>query len=218
MSLVPAAELMNRTYRRQRYVYNITRKYYLLGRDRMIATLDPPDGGCVLEIGCGTGRNLIVAAREFPGARFFGIDVSTEMLTTAIGAISRAGLSSRIRVAHADATRLDAARLFGRPQFDRIFISYSLSMIPDWRSAFDIAFRHLTPGGELRIVDFGGQEGLPPLFRTALRRWLALFHVHPIDGLEAFLRKRSAENEAVLSFERPWRGYAQCAVMRRPAA
>jgi S-adenosylmethionine-diacylgycerolhomoserine-N-methlytransferase len=217
MSLVPAAELMNRTYRRQRHVYNFTRKYYLLGRDSMIATLNPPDGGCVVEIGCGTGRNLIVAARKFPHARFFGIDVSTEMLTSAINAISRAGLSSRIRVAHADATRLDAASVFGRPQFERIFISYSLSMIPDWRAAFDAAFRHLAPGGELRIVDFGGQEGLPPLFRTALRRWLALFHVHPIDGLEAFLRQRSLGRDAALTFERPWRGYAQYAIMRRRA-
>jgi S-adenosylmethionine-diacylgycerolhomoserine-N-methlytransferase len=71
MSVVPAAELMNRTYRLQRHVYNFTRKYYLLGRDRMIATLDPPNAGCVLEIGCGTGRNLIVAARAFPNAQFF---------------------------------------------------------------------------------------------------------------------------------------------------
>jgi len=217
MSLLSAAELMNRTYRRQRYVYNITRKYYLLGRDHLIASLDPPDGGHVLEIGCGTGRNLIVAARQFPRARFFGIDVSTEMLTTAIASISRAGLSSRIRVAHADATRFAAASLFGTPQFERIFISYSLSMIPDWRGAFDVAVRHLAPGGELRIVDFGGQEGLPLLFRTVLRRWLALFHVHPIDGLEAFLRQRSIEAEAALTFERPWRGYAQYAVLRRRA-
>ena len=217
MSLFSAAELMNRTYRRQRYVYNITRKYYLLGRDHLIASLNPPDSAHVLEIGCGTGRNLIVAARQFPRAGFFGIDVSTEMLTTAIASISRAGLSSRIRVAHADATRLDAASLFGTPQFERIFISYSLSMIPDWRSAFDVALRHLAPGGELRIVDFGGQEGLPPLFRTVLRRWLALFHVDPIDGLEAFLRQRSTEAKAALIFERPWRGYAQYAVLRRHA-
>jgi len=44
MALTPAAELMNRTYRHQRHVYDFTRKYYLLGRDRVIASLDPPDG------------------------------------------------------------------------------------------------------------------------------------------------------------------------------
>jgi S-adenosylmethionine-diacylgycerolhomoserine-N-methlytransferase len=140
------------------------------------------------------------------------------MLATAVAAISRAGLSSRIQVAHADATRLDTAGLFRRSQFERIFISYSLSMIPDWRSAFVNAFRHLAPGGELRIVDFGGQEGLPHLFRATLRRWLALFHVHPIDGLETFLREHCIASDATLSFERPWRGYAQYTVIRRRAS
>jgi S-adenosylmethionine-diacylgycerolhomoserine-N-methlytransferase len=217
MALTPAAELMNRTYRHQRHVYDFTRKYYLLGRDQVIASLDPPDGGRVLEIGCGTGRNLVAAAQRFPGASFFGVDVSTEMLASAIRAISRAGLASRVRVANADATRLDAAALFGTPQFDRIFISYSLSMIPDWQGAVDVAFSLLATSGELRIVDFGGQERLPPLVRTALRRWLALFHVTPCDGLEAFLRRRSVDYDAALSFERPWRGYAQCAALRRRA-
>src|ERR1700733_2847143 len=75
-----AAELMDRTYRHQRHVYDFTRKYYLLGRDPMIAELCPGDGDRVLEIGCGTGRNLTAAARRFPGAHFFGVDVSNAML------------------------------------------------------------------------------------------------------------------------------------------
>ena len=206
---------MNRVYRHQRHFYDFTRKYYLLGRDQLIASLDPPDGGRVLEIGCGTGRNLIAAAQRFRGANFFGVDVSSQMLTTAVRAISRAGLASRIRVANADATRLDASALFGTPRFDRIFISYSLSMIPDWQGAVDVALSLLAPSGELKIVDFGSQERLPSWVRRALRHWLALFHVTPRDGLEAFLRQRSAEYGAALTFERPWRGYAQCAVLRR---
>ena len=35
---------MDRIYRRQRHVYDLTRKYYLLGRDRLIADLDVPRG------------------------------------------------------------------------------------------------------------------------------------------------------------------------------
>ena len=81
---------MNRMYRRQRHIYDGTRRYYLLGRDQLIADLRPGAGANVLEIGCGTGRNLVLAARRYPDARFFGIDVSTEMLTSAISAISRA--------------------------------------------------------------------------------------------------------------------------------
>ena len=215
MTVAPAMELMNRTYRHQRYVYDFTRKYYLLGRDRLIAELGARDGARVLEIGCGTGRNLIAAARRYPGARLFGVDVSTEMLTSAIGSISRAGLAARISVAHGDATRLDPAALFGTAQFDRVFVSYSLSMIPQWRSVLDAAMALLAPGGELRIVDFGGQEGLPGTFRALLRRWLALFHVTPCDELEGTLRACAAAAGVSLAFARPYRGYAQYAVLRR---
>src|ERR1700759_4534130 len=103
---------MNRMYRRQRHIYDGTRRYYLLGRDQLIADLRPKAGASVLEIGCGTGRNLVLAARRHPEARFFGIDVSTEMLTSAIAAISRRGLDGQIRVAHGDGTAFDPKTLF----------------------------------------------------------------------------------------------------------
>src|SRR5262245_11531474 len=72
------AALMDGVYCHQRHVYDVTRKYYLLGRDRMLAGLDVPPGGGVLELGCGTGRNLLLAARRYRDARFFGLDISTE--------------------------------------------------------------------------------------------------------------------------------------------
>src|ERR1700688_648640 len=96
---VEATRRMNRMYRRQRHIYDGTRRYYLLGRDQMISGLRPDAGASVLEIGCGTGRNLVLGSRLYPSARIFGIDVSTEMLTSAIAAISRTGLTSRVRVA-----------------------------------------------------------------------------------------------------------------------
>ena len=138
---------MNRMYRRQRHIYDGTRRYYLLGRDRLISDLQPTPGASVLEIGCGTGRNLVLAAGLYPAARFFGIDVSTEMLTSAISAVSRRGLTERIRVAHGDGTAFDPQLLFGVPAFDHVMISYSLSMIPDWRGVLHAAARRLTPGG-----------------------------------------------------------------------
>jgi S-adenosylmethionine-diacylgycerolhomoserine-N-methlytransferase len=208
---------MNRIYRRQRHIYDVTRKYYLLGRDALIAQLRPEPGTRVLEIGCGTGRNLILAARRYPDARFFGIDVSTEMLTSAIEAIARAGLSARVRVAHADATAFDPEKLFGAARFERIFISYSLSMIPAWDKVLESAVAQLAPGGELHIVDFGGQQGLPSWFRTALRRWLALFHVSPRDDFEEVLLAQAREMGAGVRIERPYRDYAQYARLRMPA-
>ena len=68
------ARRMDRMYRLQRHVYDATRKYYLFGRDAAIQGLDIPPDGSVLEIGCGTGRNLALIGRLFPQARLFGLD------------------------------------------------------------------------------------------------------------------------------------------------
>ena len=108
-----AALLMDKMYRRQRHIYDLSRKYYLIGRDEAISRLRPASGELVLEIGCGTGRNLVKAARTYPRAKFFGIDVSREMLDTAAASIARARLSSRITIARADATAFDPMLLFG---------------------------------------------------------------------------------------------------------
>jgi S-adenosylmethionine-diacylgycerolhomoserine-N-methlytransferase len=213
---VDAAGRMNRMYRRQRHIYDGTRCYYLLGRDRLIADLRPDAGASVLEIGCGTGRNLVLAARLHPAARFFGIDVSTEMLTSATTAISRRGLTDRIRVAHGDGTGFDPLTLFGMQSFDHVTISYSLSMIPDWRRVLEEAASHLKPGGSLHIVDFGDQERLPEVARVLLRRWLAMFDVTPRDDLERVLSATADVSGANLRFERPFRGYAQYAVLTFP--
>ena len=69
----------------------------------------------MLEIGCGTGRNLVHAARLYPDARFFGIDVSTEMLTSAISAISRRDLTNEFASRMATAPAFNPQVLFGIP-------------------------------------------------------------------------------------------------------
>ena len=152
------------------------------------------------------------AARLYPDARFFGIDISTEMLTSAISAISRRDLSEQIRVAHGDGTAFNPQVSFGIAQFDHVMISYSLSMIPDWRQVLQAAASRLKPGGRLHVVDFGNQERLPGIARTLLQRWLALFDVTPRDDLERELSVMAKTSGADLTFERPFRGYAQYAV------
>jgi S-adenosylmethionine-diacylgycerolhomoserine-N-methlytransferase len=210
---VGATDRMNRMYRWQRHIYDGTRRYYLLGRNQMIANLWPAPGASILEIGCGTGRNLVLAAHRYPEARLFGVDVSTEMLTSAISAISRRGLTQRIRVAHGDATAFDPQTLFGVPAFDHVMISYSLSMIPDWNRVLEAAVGRLNPGGQLHIVDFGNQAGWPAMTRGLLLRWLAMFDVTPRDDLERVLAGAAKSSGGDLRFERPFRGYAQYAVL-----
>ena len=63
---VETTDRMNRMYRRQRHIYDGTRRYYLLGRDPLIAKLKPEAGANVLEVGCGTGRNLCLPPAGSP--------------------------------------------------------------------------------------------------------------------------------------------------------
>lgn len=209
------ADLMDGVYRWQRHVYDLTRKYYLLGRDRMIDRLDVPQGGSVLELGCGTGRNIALAARRNPHAHWFGLDISAEMLATARITLVRNGLADRARLAQGDATDFDAEVLFGRPGFDRVFISYALSMIPDWQACVAQALTVVKPGGSLHIVDFGSQERLPGWFGSLLRAWLGKFHVSPRDSLRELLESECRRTGASLEFETLFRGYAVRAMIRR---
>jgi S-adenosylmethionine-diacylgycerolhomoserine-N-methlytransferase len=207
------AELMDGVYRWQRHIYDLTRKYYLLGRDRLIDGLDVPQDGTVLELGCGTGRNIALAARRYPDARFFGLDISAEMLETATAAIAREGLADKVKLARGDATDFDANDLFGIEHFDRVFVSYSLSMIPGWEKTVTAALAALAPGGSLHVVDFGQQEGLPLWFRALLRGWLRKFHVTPRASLRDVLESESERAGATFRFRTLYRGYAWLGVI-----
>jgi S-adenosylmethionine-diacylgycerolhomoserine-N-methlytransferase len=206
---------MNRVYRQQRHIYDLTRKYFLLGRDTLIAELHPPSGGSILEIGCGTGRNLITAARAYPDARLFGLDISSAMLATARANIRHAGLESRIALALGDAAHFNAKALFGRGDFDRVFFSYSLSMIPTWRAALQQGLTVVSLSGRLFVVDFGQQQRLPAWFKRLLLAWLSRFHVEPRAELHAALCELAAAAPGELTFHQLYRDYARFAELAR---
>ncbi|WP_322895312.1 MULTISPECIES: class I SAM-dependent methyltransferase [unclassified Yoonia] len=202
------AELMDQTYRYQRRIYDATRAFYLLGRDHLIAHLDPPKGGKVLEIACGTGRNLDHIARRYPDSVLYGLDISEEMLRSA-----RAKLGDRAVLAQGDACHFDPNLLFGVAQFDRIIFSYSLSMIPDWTGALAQALQHLAPGGSLHLVDFGRQHRLPGLAKRGLNAWLARFHVSPRHDLPQIVADLTARHGLTLQVTDLHGSYAQHAVL-----
>lgn len=206
---------MDGIYKYQRHIYDATRKYYLLGRDILINELRPDDGSTVLEVGCGTGRNLIQAARRSPNAKFIGFDISPTMLDTARKSIARAGLSKRIDVYQADATAFTLSELCGEQQVSRVFISYALSMIPLWRQVLPKALEAVGPGGRLCILDFGQQQACPGWFKTMLFAWLRQFSVHPRAELEPELIKLARLSGASLELRRLYRGYADYAVITK---
>ena len=210
-----AAERMDRMYRYQRYIYDATRRHYLLGRSTLINGLIPPDDGAVLEIGCGTGWNLVRAANTYPAATFHGFDVSTTMLVKARNSIHRSGHSGRIMIAQADATAFSGQDTFGRDSYDRIYASYTLSMIPDWVKAVECALDHLAPAGAFHIVDFGSAGDLPAFARVGLHAWLKRFDVVPRTSLRRELSRLAASRQLELFHTELYRGYAQYAVLTR---
>ena len=185
---------MDRMYRFQRYFYDFTRKYYLLGRDRLLTEMDVQPGERVLEAGCGTGRNLIILAKQHPETHFYGLDASAAMLETAKAKVDAANVQNIVlKTALADDFTYDKTFDLVEP-FDKIFFSYSISMIPVWRESIHNALQNLKPGGKLFIVDFYDQRDLPNWFRILLQNWLRRFHVeHPPD-LIGFLKDLEDRN------------------------
>jgi S-adenosylmethionine-diacylgycerolhomoserine-N-methlytransferase len=206
---------MDKMYRYQRHIYDATRAYYLLGRDKLIADLAPPAGGLVLEVGCGTGRNIVKAAAKYPNARFLGVDISEEMLRSAQLAVARRGVEDRVSLLQADAVALN--RSIARPQqgFERIYFSYTLSMIPAWQDALKNAVEFLAPSGRIHIVDFGQGEGLPAAGVVALRKWLRAFGVNPRDNLRGVLSQTAENAGLTFNIASSHRGYAVHAVMKK---
>lgn len=204
------AALMDSLYRGQRHIYDLTRKYYLFGRDRLISRLEAGPGTAVLEIGCGTGRNLAHVARVWPGTALHGLDLSAEMLKSA-----RAALGAGAMLAEGDATAFAAMPLFGRADFDRVILSYALSMIPDWKAALDQAVSVLGPGGSLHVVDFGDLGGLPVPLRAGLRAWLRWFHVTPRHDLAEHAASLAARRRMTCRSRRGPFGYYRLITITR---
>ncbi|MGD9507830.1 MAG: class I SAM-dependent methyltransferase [Geminicoccaceae bacterium] len=188
---------MARMYRPQKHIYDLTRRYYLLGRDRLIAGLDLRPGQSVLDIGCGTGRNLALIGVRWPDARLYGLDAAEPMLEVARTRLRRGGV--RATLAHGVAETLDPAATFGSLGFDHVTISYCLSMVDDPAAAIRAATAALRPGGTLHVVDFGDMTGLPAWFARFMRGWLARFHVRHRPEILPTLRRTAQQRGASLA-------------------
>jgi len=212
-SSADAADAMNRMYRYTRHVYDASRRFYLFGRDSLIREMDVRDGDTVVEIGCGTARNLIKLARRYPGAKCFGIDAAHVMIETAEKNIDKAGLTDRITVRQGLAQDL-TPEMFDRGEpFDVTYFSYSLSMIPPWKESVDAAVAATRPGRTMYSVDFWDQSGYPAWFRAVLQKWLDLFHVHFHPELLEYLKQVAQQQGGELHLKPIGKQYAYIAAV-----
>lgn len=173
------AERLRRFYGPQAGAYDDFRERLLQGRAELIARLPVPRGGYVVELGAGTGRNVeFFGPRIERAARVDLVDLCTPLLDLAR---KRHAARPNVRAVEADATtyRPDAPA-------DCVYLSYALTMIPDWRATIANAVAMLKPGGLLGVVDFYVSEARPAegLLRHALPtrafwpRWFGHDGVH----------------------------------------
>jgi len=163
---------LNRYYSKVLPWYDASRKLFLFGRDAMLREIQSRRPRRVIEIGCGTGRNLAVLARSLPETDFGGVEPCDSMREHAAQRYPWITLSSDL-VERADVHGL----LPGAP--DVIFFSYSLSMIQDKEGAIEHCRSALAPGGVLYVLDFNDQVRMGRAGRALFSRWLRLFHVFP---------------------------------------
>jgi ubiquinone/menaquinone biosynthesis C-methylase UbiE len=117
-------------------------------RPRAVARLDLKAGDRVLEIGCGTGRNLAFLSRAVgPNGRVYGIDLSEGMLAKARSACEKGGLTN-VTLIQSDASEYELPE-----PVDGAIFSLSYAVMRDRKQALRYAWRQLKPGGRMVMLD-----------------------------------------------------------------
>lgn len=176
------AERLQAFYAPQADRYDAFRARLLHGRQELIDELGFPAGARVVELGCGTGSSLERMGRQVAGlASLQLVDLCPALLGVAR---QRAEGLDNVQVIEADATRWQPAA-----PVDIVFMSYALTMIPDWRGVIANAHAMLRPGGRIGIVDFHLPAAGSALGNRFWRSWFGHDGVHLSDEHLPALRR-----------------------------
>lgn len=159
-----------------------------IGRIFGLQTADPSKAR-VLELGCGTGTNLIAMAQIYPEAEFVGVDASGRQIEDGLTAVGETGLGN-VRLIHADIAEL--GNDIG--MFDYIITHGIYSWVPTKvRDAIiRISKEHLNPAG-IAYISYNSLPGWR--MRGALREMM-LMHTSSIADLPG----KVAQAKALLKF------------------
>lgn len=162
------AEGLARFYGPQAEHYDRFRERLLQGRAALMEALRLMPGERVVELGAGTGRNAEFYADRIPAlASLELVDLCRPLLAQAR---RRAARWPNVRVIEADATHYRPAE-----PVDCVYLSYALTMIPDWAGTLENALAMLRPGGRLGVVDFYVAESPPPPGLVRHSPWTRMF-------------------------------------------
>ena len=133
----------------------VTASFAGIGNPHAIGRIAP--GAVVLDVGCGAGTDLLLAAhRTGPAGRAIGIDMTEGMRRRAAAGAAACGLT-HVEVRDGDATRLPVADA----SIDVVISNGVLNLVPEKRHAIAEIARVLKPGGRLQIADIVIREVLP---------------------------------------------------------
>lgn len=182
----PAAQAgkMQSYYRWHAKIYDATRWTFLLGRSSILRKLPAPrPGNTLLEVGCGTGRNLRELGLLYPELYLIGVDVSSDMLNRA----GKATQDISRRLLLFEKPYAPGAFSLDKP-VDYVLFSYALTMFnPGWEDAIQRAWDDLVPGGHIAVVDFHRTPS------ATFAWWMAQNHVRMDGQLLPLLRSTFKE-------------------------
>ncbi len=202
------AERLAAFYGPQASQYDAFRERLLHGRGEMIDSLVSTlaesrgtlDGAHVVELGGGTGRNLLFLGDRLRSlGRVDLVDLCAPLLEEAR---RRTVGMDQVHVSEADACTWRPAE-----PVDAVYFSYSLTMIPDWVAAMDNAIAMLKPGGVLGVVDFYVSSATPPAglvqhsaaARAFWPRWFSHDGVRPNPEHLLRLREKLPDHQLIES-------------------
>lgn len=153
-----------------------------LVRGRAVQALDLKNDATVLELGCGTGRNLpFLKDSVGEKGKIVGFDYSLDMLSAAGGLVRKNGWKN-VTLIQGDAAVLD----MDEPVFDGVLSVLAVSAIPNWQEALLRCHEVLRPGGILSVCDaclfHGPLKVLNPLIRLFYRKYAAWDPTRDIPG------------------------------------
>lgn len=112
-------------------------------------------GDTVLDLGCGAGIDLLLAAEKTgPTGRVVGVDVSDDMLARAKANIDRAGLADRVSLRQGVIENLPV----DDASVDWVISNCVVNLSPDKPRVFSEIVRTLKPGGRILIADLVADE------------------------------------------------------------
>ncbi|MGH7824920.1 MAG: methyltransferase domain-containing protein [Candidatus Binatia bacterium] len=139
-----------------------------VGNPQSIGPIEP--GETVLDIGCGAGMDLMLAARRTgPSGRAIGVDMTPAMLELAKRGALKAGLWENIEVRRGIAEELPVES----ESVDVVISNGALNLSPAKDRAFREVHRVLRPGGRLYLADVVVQRELSLAARSDVDLWTA---------------------------------------------